>query len=98
MIATCYGGRNRLCSEVFCREILSVRKFGSTYQETSIRWIEIEKRILGGQKLQGLSTSDELFMYISKIPQYHHKFPLISRIYAISRLGAHPETLFDWNS
>ena len=97
MIATCYGGRNRLCSEAFCREILSVTKIGSTYQDTSIRWIEIEKRILGGQKLQGLSTSDELQTFISNIPEYQKKFPLISRIYAISRLGAHPETLFQWN-
>ena len=97
MIATCYGGRNRLCSEEYCREILLVKKFGSTYQETAIRWIEIERRILGGQKLQGLSTSDELMTYLSTIPKYQEKFPLISRVYSISRLGAHPETLFQWN-
>jgi glycerol-3-phosphate dehydrogenase (NAD+) len=96
MIATCYGGRNRLCSELFCREIVSVYKSGSTFNQTSIRWIELEKRALGGQKLQGLSTLDELMTYIETIPQHDEIFPLIYRIHSIARKGAHPNTLFKW--
>lgn len=96
MIATCYGGRNRLCSELFCKEILSVVAAGSTFHDSAIRWTELEKRALGGQKLQGLSTLDELMTYIETIPQHTEIFPLIYRIYTIARQGAHPATLFKW--
>jgi glycerol-3-phosphate dehydrogenase len=98
MIATCYGGRNRLCSELFCREILSVRQSGATFKETSVRWLELEKRALGGQKLQGLSTLDELMSYLESIPRHHEIFPLVYRIHSIARRGAHPKTLFEWDA
>lgn len=96
MIASCYGGRNRLCSELFCREILSVHNSGATFKETSIRWVELEKRALGGQKLQGLSTLDELMTYLVTLPRHDEIFPLIYRIHSIARKGAHPNTLFQW--
>lgn len=96
MIATCYGGRNRLCSELFCKEMLSVLDAGSTFDDSTVRWTELEKRALGGQKLQGLSTLDELMTYIETVPCHSEIFPLIYRIHSIARKGAHPSTLFKW--
>merc|ERR1719378_1896596 len=48
LITTCFGGRNRKCAEAF------VRAGGKT-------WADIEKELLGGQKLQGTLTSQEIW-------------------------------------
>ena len=48
LITTCYGGRNRKCAEVF------VQRGGS------VSFDDIEQELLGGQKLQGVLTSNEV--------------------------------------
>merc|ERR1712118_569564 len=49
LITTCFGGRNRKCAEAF------VRGKGNKSWET------IEKELLGGQKLQGTLTAQEIW-------------------------------------
>merc|ERR1712050_411209 len=48
LITTCFGGRNRKCGEAYARS------FCSGAPKT---WEELEKELLGGQKLQGVLTS-----------------------------------------
>lgn len=71
VIATSFAGRNRKCAEVFARRLLEVHhgeggnhNGGSTAPLTpeAVKdlWQEIEAAILGGQKMQGVLTSDEL--------------------------------------
>ena len=48
LITTCYGGRNRKCAEEFVNG-----KGRRTFED-------IEEELLGGQKLQGVLTSDEV--------------------------------------
>lgn len=47
LITTCFGGRNRKCAEAF------VKAKGAK------GWEQIEKELLGGQKLQGTLTAQE---------------------------------------
>ena len=54
LITTCYGGRNRKCAEEFVRR-------GDTRG-----WDAIEKDLLGGQKLQGTLTSQELQLVLQR--------------------------------
>mmetsp|Transcript_24559 Transcript_24559/g.75883 ORF Transcript_24559/g.75883 Transcript_24559/m.75883 type:complete len:240 (+) Transcript_24559:2-721(+) len=71
LITTCFGGRNRKCAEAF------VRGAGSK------PWAEIERELLGGQKLQGTLTAQEIW------PVMHEhglceKLPLLSTVYQIA--------------
>lgn len=62
-------------------------------------WEDIEKDLLNGQKLQGVSTCVEVMHYLtgSKYLKEHPKdFPLIRSIYAIACQGEHWDTLFQW--
>ncbi len=61
----------------------------------------MEDELLDKQKLQGLSTCDDVIACL--MHRFHSdkkalsaSFPLISRIHAIARSGANPSTLFDW--
>jgi glycerol-3-phosphate dehydrogenase (NAD+) len=54
LITTCYGGRNRKCAEAF------VLRHGTASFD------DIEKELLGGQKLQGVLTSNEVQELIEK--------------------------------
>merc|ERR1712159_684168 len=68
LITTCFGGRNRKCAEAF------VRGKGSKSWET------IEKELLGGQKLQGTLTAQEIY----PVMQSHklcEQLPLFTTIY-----------------
>jgi glycerol-3-phosphate dehydrogenase (NAD+) len=51
LITTCFGGRNRKCAEAFARSVMAGKP------ET---WEQVESRLLGGQKLQGVLTSYEV--------------------------------------
>jgi glycerol-3-phosphate dehydrogenase (NAD+) len=51
LIATCYGGRNRLVA----REFVAAAAAGAPAS-----FAQLEARLLGGQKLQGVLTSDEV--------------------------------------
>ena len=67
-------------------------------------WEEVERDLLMGQKLQGVSTCAEVIACL----QYYREraamdprivvppFPLFERIHAISTLKADPLTLCDW--
>eukprot|EP00756_Hemistasia_phaeocysticola_P023116 Hpha_TRINITY_DN15871_c1_g3::TRINITY_DN15871_c1_g3_i1::g.187767::m.187767/K00006/GPD1; glycerol-3-phosphate dehydrogenase (NAD+) len=82
LITTSVGGRNRKCAEAFARD-------------PSRKWSDIEKELLGGQKLQGVSTAIEIMPLINA-HRLNKTLPLMRQIYRIAVEGAHPSTLFDW--
>ena len=100
LVATCFGGRNRLCAEEFIHRLNNQEPTDDALEKV---WTDIEKDLLHGQKLQGLDTTDEVIaclkfkgIYDSNKSNGPNKFPLFKRIHAIARLGEKPETLFDW--
>lgn len=163
VVATCFGGRNRLCAAEFAKRLLEDEKIGEGENELQEQveisesildeissegnsegssegssenenenengnilkninlemkreklkqlWIDVENELLGGQKLQGLGTCDELTECLrvtsggkgsgseseSGSGDGMDKFPLFRRIHAIARLGDSPSTLFDWD-
>merc|ERR1711972_521022 len=71
LITTCFGGRNRKCAEAFVR---------AKGQKT---WEEIEQELLGGQKIQGIPTTQKIW----PVMQQHNlceKLPLFTTIYQIA--------------
>lgn len=70
LIATCYGGRNRRCAEAFARA------------RGQVEWHDLEEQLLGGQKLQGVLTANDVMACVR-----HHdaeeKFPLLMQIFGI---------------
>eukprot|EP00164_Ancoracysta_twista_P002650 GFYU01003525.1.p2 GENE.GFYU01003525.1~~GFYU01003525.1.p2 ORF type:complete len:364 (-),score=116.26 GFYU01003525.1:154-1194(-) len=78
LITTCYGGRNRKCAEAFVREKKD--------------WDTVEKELLGGQKLQGTGTAEEVYK-ILKAKDMEAEFPLITNICRISFDGQDPASL-----
>jgi len=71
LITTCFGGRNRKCAEAF------VRARGTKTWET------IEKELLGGQKLQGTLTAQEIWPVMQK-HNLCEKLPMFTTIYEIA--------------
>merc|ERR1712048_1055153 len=71
LITTCFGGRNRKCAEAF------VRGKGSK------DWEQIEKELLGGQKLQGTLTAQEIWPVMQK-HNLCDKLPLLTTVYKIA--------------
>merc|ERR1712224_821274 len=71
LITTCFGGRNRKCAEAFVR----ARGVKS--------WDTIEKELLGGQKLQGTLTAQEIWPVMQK-HNLCEKLPLLTTIYQIA--------------
>jgi len=71
LITTCFGGRNRKCAEAFVR---------SRGNQT---WDDIEKKLLGGQKLQGTLTAQEIWP-VMKQHNLCEKLPLLTTIYQIA--------------
>ncbi|CAB4015123.1 glycerol-3-phosphate dehydrogenase [NAD(+)], cytoplasmic-like isoform X2 [Paramuricea clavata] len=80
LIATCYGGRNRKCAELFVRT-------GKSFEV-------IEKEILNGQKLQGPHTLHALYK-ILKENELTESFPLFTAISKVVYEGHPPPTLID---
>merc|ERR1712217_207357 len=80
LITTCFGGRNRKCAEAF------VRARGQK------DWEDIEKELLGGQKLQGTLTAQEIWPVMQK-HNLCEKLPLLTRIYKIAFEDAPPCTI-----
>lgn len=114
LIATCFGGRNRKCAEEFARRSLHwARETGggsdigtviTSDEEMKLRkvWDDIEEELLGGQKLQGILTLDEIHQCLENGGKEggsspFQNFPLFKRIYDIARKGASPTTLFEWD-
>ena len=126
LIATCFGGRNRKCSEEFakrCLEHAKLRIEDPEYSKTVVScpnkspscngsglrsssspcslWGEIEKDLLNGQKLQGVSTCEELMQYLQDshyLDRHPTHFPLFRNIYRIVSEGHCVDSLFNgWN-
>lgn len=80
LITTCSGGRNRKVAEAFA------------LAEGKRSWNDLEAEMLGGQKLQGTSTCQEL-MAILKRKKSVDEFPLMKLINSIAFEGAPPSTI-----
>lgn len=80
LITTCSGGRNRRVSEAFAKA------------NGKRPWAELEQEMLGGQKLQGTSTCEEV-MKVLKKSNVVDMFPLLSLIYSIAFEGAPPKDI-----
>eukprot|EP00798_Chlamydomonas_sp_ICE-L_P013167 gene13167-30652_t len=73
LIATCYGGRNRKCAEEWAKSHVAgtPRTFG-----------DIEEELLGGQKLQGTLTANEVHEIIA-MRGWELEYPLFTTVYRI---------------
>jgi len=71
LITTCFGGRNRKCAEAFIRG------------KGAKSWDAIEKELLGGQKLQGTLTAQEIWPVMQK-HNLIEQLPLFTTIYRIA--------------
>jgi len=80
LITTCFGGRNRKCAEAF------VRARGAK------SWDVIEKELLGGQKLQGTLTAQEIWPVMQK-NNLCEKLPLLTTIYEVAFMDKAPWTI-----
>jgi glycerol-3-phosphate dehydrogenase (NAD+) len=111
VIATCYGGRNRLCSQEFTRRYL-LRSAAlspddtspyehSDHEESLVNelWNEIEKDLLHGQKLEGVAACKEAITLLEKsgyLKENPSHFPLFRSIYRICVYGESYYVLFNW--
>lgn len=88
LIATCYGGRNRLCAEEFAKRRKSHQFFTSTKNniDCEATWEEIQSELLLGQKLQGTLTAKEVNVALIAI-NLLDDFPLLTIIYDIAFQG-----------
>jgi len=82
LVTTCYGGRNRKCSEAFV-------KAGGSKSIT-----QIETELLGGQKLQGPETAAQAYKML-QAKQMEDKFPLFIAVHKICTVQMKPEQLVD---
>lgn len=80
LITTCFGGRNRRCAEEFV-------KSGDS-------WLNIEARLLKGQKLQGTGTSRDVHGFL-KGKGALEAFPLFQAINKIVEGGARPSWIVE---
>jgi len=81
LITTCFSGRNRKCAEAFSKA------------KGSRSWAEIEADLLGGQKLQGTLTLQEIWPLI-ELHGLHEQLPLMCQTYRIAFEGEAVENLF----
>eukprot|EP00928_Gymnodinium_smaydae_P032965 TRINITY_DN23744_c0_g3_i1.p1 TRINITY_DN23744_c0_g3~~TRINITY_DN23744_c0_g3_i1.p1 ORF type:complete len:736 (-),score=104.83 TRINITY_DN23744_c0_g3_i1:107-2314(-) len=79
LITTCFGGRNRKCAEAFAKD-------------PQRGWGEIEASLLGGQKLQGVSTVNEIWPLI-EARRLQRRLPLIRTIYHIAMGDLEPKAI-----
>eukprot|EP01062_Namystynia_karyoxenos_P081796 TRINITY_DN9068_c0_g1_i1.p1 TRINITY_DN9068_c0_g1~~TRINITY_DN9068_c0_g1_i1.p1 ORF type:complete len:809 (+),score=311.61 TRINITY_DN9068_c0_g1_i1:103-2427(+) len=82
LITTSFGGRNRKCAEAFARN-------------PKRSWADIERDLLGGQKLQGVSTACEI-MPLIQAHRLHRRLPLLCTVYRIAVEGQPPSTICDF--
>ncbi|GLI64296.1 hypothetical protein VaNZ11_007519 [Volvox africanus] len=86
LVATCYGGRNRLVSEAWTKAQLS---------NTPRTFEELEAELLKGQKLQGVLTSNEV-QEILKARRWESNFPLFTTINRIINGHLPPKYVVDY--
>eukprot|EP00596_Hydrurales_sp_CCMP1899_P008621 CAMPEP_0119034876 /NCGR_PEP_ID=MMETSP1177-20130426/1900_1 /TAXON_ID=2985 /ORGANISM="Ochromonas sp, Strain CCMP1899" /LENGTH=367 /DNA_ID=CAMNT_0006992677 /DNA_START=274 /DNA_END=1377 /DNA_ORIENTATION=- len=75
-VASSYGGRNRKCAAEFATWLLNDSLAGTDKDRVEVIkdvWREIETRVLGGQKLQGVLTCEE-FMACLKFKKLDSEF------------------------
>lgn len=92
LITTCYGGRNRKCAEAFASTYPGGESL--TPQQCDIRWKDIERKLLHGQKLQGTLTVQEV-RTVLEAREAIGAFPLMTAIHDIAFGGKPVETLLD---
>jgi len=80
LITTCYGGRNRKCSEAFV----------STGKSIS----QVEKEMLNGQRLQGPETAAEVNMML-KAKGKEDEFPLFTAVHRVFMGEIKPVAVID---
>jgi len=80
VITSCLGGRNRRCAEAFVKE---KKPFD-----------ELERDMLGGQKLQGIHTAKDVHIFL-KARDRLGAYPLFDKVYHISWKGLAVEKLTD---
>jgi len=83
LITTCFGGRNRKVAEAFVKS-----KGTKTFED-------LEKELLGGQKLQGVLTSHEVQEILRKHGM-ERKFPLFTTIHRIVDRRIEPAQIVDY--
>lgn len=87
LITTCYGGRNRKCSEAFAKECLAEKEQPADPESAcEERWERIESTLLNGQKLQGPLTCKEAYIVL-EARDLLDRFPLIKTIHEIAFQG-----------
>lgn len=104
LIATCYAGRNHRCSIEFFRRCQLHHSIQNEHDKeelvTSTIWDAIERELLNGQKLQGVSTCHEIghFLhttdYWTKHPDH---FPLFQHILHIISMGKDFDKIFHFH-
>ncbi|XP_014669663.1 PREDICTED: glycerol-3-phosphate dehydrogenase [NAD(+)], cytoplasmic-like isoform X1 [Priapulus caudatus] len=72
LVTTCYGGRNRRLGEAFVR--------------TGKSFVQLERELMNGQKLQGPTTAAEVYEML-KNKGMEDQFPLFTAIHRISSEG-----------
>lgn len=80
LITTCNGGRNRKCAEAWCKS------------KGSKTWEDVEKALLGGQKLQGTLTAQEIWPVMTA-HGLRARLPLLTTIYQVAFEGKAPESI-----
>ncbi|XP_074094430.1 glycerol-3-phosphate dehydrogenase [NAD(+)], cytoplasmic-like isoform X2 [Cotesia typhae] len=80
LITTCYGGRNRRVCEQFVKTTKSIK--------------ELEDELLGGMKLQGPATAEEVNGML-KAQNMTDKFPLFTAVHRICTRELKPTDLID---
>mmetsp|Transcript_99974 Transcript_99974/g.283005 ORF Transcript_99974/g.283005 Transcript_99974/m.283005 type:complete len:324 (+) Transcript_99974:1-972(+) len=80
LITTCFGGRNRKCAEAFVKA------------QGAKTWQDIEKELLGGQKLQGTLTAQEIWPVMLQ-HKLDKRLPLLTSIYQIAFEGKDPKSI-----
>lgn len=103
LVASSYGGRNRLCAEEFAKKKLSMFDSKTDVVEissSSNMWTSIEQELLGGMHVAGLDTCCQIVSYLNRLEKLQIKLPvpfgLIRRIHGIAMNDLNPRTVFDW--
>ncbi|BDA43327.1 probable glycerol-3-phosphate dehydrogenase [NAD(+)], cytoplasmic at C-terminar half [Coccomyxa sp. Obi] len=88
LIATCYGGRNRLVAEAYVH----------AYQSGSPKSFDtLEAELLAGQKLQGVLTSDEV-QSILQVRGWEADYPLFTTVNGIVNGQLPPTAITEYKS
>ena len=87
LITTCYGGRNKRCAEEFAK--LQLIKHKANCDEL---WLDIEHKLLNGQKLQGTLAVKEVYALLAN-KGLLASFPLFRCIYEIAFVGRPVSTI-----